>query len=138
MHELRHLNPEEAYKMLQENPRAVLLDIRSTTEYLLIGHPIGAVHIPWIDEPDWIVDPDFVTKVRKILLGGIAEDTNPAPVILLCRSGKRSVDAGHALVQAGFPEVYNVLEGFEGELDAHRHRGTTGGWRFRGLPWEQT
>ena len=136
--ELKHLTPEEAYRMLHDKPNSVLLDIRSTTEYLLVGHPIGAVHIPWIDEPDWLVDKNFVTNVRKVLLGGVAESSEPVPVILICRSGKRSLDAGEVLVKSGFPEVYNVLEGFEGELDENRHRGTKGGWKFHGLPWEQT
>jgi len=135
---LRQLSPTEAYDMLHKNPRAVLIDVRSTTEFLLVGHPLGAVHIPWIDEPDWLVDPHFVTNVRKVLLGGIAETTEPSPVLLICRSGKRSADAGIALLKAGFREVYNVMEGFEGNLDESRHRGTTGGWRFHGLPWEQT
>lgn len=60
------------------------------------------------------------------------------PVLLICRSGNRSVDAGLALEAAGFTQVINVLEGFEGPLDDDYHRGTQGGWRFRGLPWYQT
>jgi rhodanese-related sulfurtransferase len=60
------------------------------------------------------------------------------PVLLICRSGQRSVAAGVELEKAGFAEVYNVLEGFEGPLDESRHRGRLGGWRKEGLPWEQT
>jgi rhodanese-related sulfurtransferase len=48
------------------------------------------------------------------------------------------VAAGVELEKAGFEEVYNVLEGFEGPLDDHHHRGSVGGWRKEGLPWEQT
>ena len=59
------------------------------------------------------------------------------PVLLICRSGKRTLDAGAALEEAGFKDVTNVLEGFEGELDENFHRGTLGGWRKAGLPWEQ-
>ena len=59
------------------------------------------------------------------------------PVVLICRSGKRTVDAGLALEAAGFAEVVNVLHGFEGELDDQHHRGSENGWRFEGLPWEQ-
>ena len=59
------------------------------------------------------------------------------PVVLICRSGKRSVEAGEALEQAGFTEVVNVLNGFEGDLNADRQRGKINGWRFDGLPWEQ-
>jgi rhodanese-related sulfurtransferase len=60
------------------------------------------------------------------------------PVVLICRSGQRSIAAGVELEKAGFAEVYNVLGGFEGPLDDEHHRGTIGGWRKEGLPWEQT
>lgn len=133
------LSPEEARSMLEEHPQAVLVDIRSTMEFLFVGHPKGAVHVPWIDEPDWVVNPDFATEIRKLLLGGaICEAGNPcAPVILICRSGKRSLDAGRALIEHGLKAVYHVSEGFEGDLNEDHQRGTLGGWRFHGLPWEQ-
>ena len=135
----RPLPAKDAHALLQDNPRAVLVDIRSTMEYLFVGHPTGSIHVAWIDEPDWTVNPHFVTDVRKVMLGGATahNDIGGAPVVLICRSGKRSIDAGKALLDAGFSEVYFVDEGFEGELDEHRHRGTKGGWRHHGLPWEQ-
>lgn len=134
----KSLSPQEAWKTLQDDPRAVLIDIRSAMEHLFIGHPVGSVHISWIDEPDWTVNPHFVTEVRKVMLGGVAcHDEDCAPIILICRSGKRSVEAGEALLEAGLKEVYYVSEGFEGDLDAEHHRSTLGGWRFHGLPWEQ-
>ena len=133
------LSPEQAHQMLRDDPRAVLVDIRSSMEFLFVGHPAGAVHIAWIDEPEWTVNPHFVTDIRKLLLGGVTCDTETgcAPVILICRSGKRSHEAGRALLDAGIPRVCHVDEGFEGERDEHHHRSTLGGWRFRGLPWEQ-
>ena len=135
------LTPHEAQKILQENPRAVLVDIRSSMEFLFVGHPVGAVHIPWIDEPDWDVNPDFVTDIRKLLLGGVVcdseEELQCAPVILICRSGKRSLQAGKALLEAGMKDIYHVDDGFEGDLNEHRQRSTLNGWRFEGLPWEQ-
>ena len=136
---LKSLTPKQAWQLLQDDPRAVLIDIRSTMEYLFVGHPVGAVHVPWIDEPDWVVNPDFVKDVRKVLLGGVVcdEESGCAPVILICRSGKRSREAGEVLVEAGVRNAYHVDEGFEGELDEHHHRSTLGGWRYHGLPWEQ-
>ena len=136
---LRHLTSRQAHQMLQDEPRGVLIDVRSNMEFLFVGHPVGAIHIPWIDEPDWVVNPDFARQVRELMLGGIICDTDAgcAPVILICRSGKRSVDAGNALIEGGFRDVYNVLDGVEGELDDHHHRSALGGWRFEGLPWEQ-
>ncbi|SCZ67069.1 rhodanese-like domain-containing protein [Thiohalomonas denitrificans] len=137
---LRHLTPRESFELLQKNPRAVLIDVRSNMEFLFVGHPRGAVHIPWIDEPDWDVNPKFVRQIRELMLGGVICDDEVggcAPIVLICRSGKRSVEAGKALIDAGFQDVYNVLDGFEGDLDDNHHRGTLAGWRYDGLPWEQ-
>ena len=135
---LQSLTPQQAARMVEEDPRALLVDIRSSMEFLFVGHPVGAVHLAWIDEPDWDVNPHFVAEVRKLVLGGAASGSEPgAPVILICRSGKRSKEAGNKLLGAGFQSVWHIDEGFEGELDAHHRRSTVGGWRFRGLPWEQ-
>ena len=137
--EVKHLAPKQAYAMLQENPRAILVDVRSNMEFLFVGHPRGAIHIPWIDEPDWDINPNFVRQIRELMLGGIICDEGDgcAPIILICRSGKRSVEAGQALLEAGLRDVYNVLDGFEGELDDKHQRSSLGGWRYEGLPWEQ-
>ena len=137
--EVRSVTPVEAYRLVEKDQRVVLIDVRSSMEFLFVGHPRGSVHVPWIDEPDWIVNPDFVTEVRKVMLGGVGMDDHDsdAPVVLICRSGKRSLEAGKLLIESGFMQVYNVSEGFEGELDDSHHRSTLGGWRFHGLPWEQ-
>jgi rhodanese-related sulfurtransferase len=57
-------------------------------------------------------------------------------VMLLCRSGTRSIPAAQQATALGF-EAYNILEGFEGSLNTASHRNTVSGWRFRGLPWMQ-
>ena len=133
------ISAQQAWQLMKDDPRTVLVDIRSNMEYLFVGHPLGAVHVPWIDEPEWTVNPHFVTDIRKLLLGGaVCEvDDGCAAVVLICRSGKRSHEAGKALMSAGFSRVFHVDEGFEGELDEEHHRSTVNGWRFRGLPWEQ-
>lgn len=133
------LSATQAHALLESDARAVLIDIRSTMEYLFVGHPTGSVHIPWIDEPDWTVNPDFIKEVRQLMLGGASciEGGDCAPIVLICRSGKRSVEAGRALLEAGLPTVYHVEEGFEGDLDDEHHRSSRGGWRFHGLPWQQ-
>ena len=137
--EVKAFSPLQAFTFVEKNQRAVLIDVRSSMEFLFVGHPAGSVHVPWIDEPDWIVNPAFVTEVRKVMLGGIGVDEHDsdAPVVLICRSGKRSLEAGKLLLDNGFADVYNIDEGFEGELDENHHRSTLGGWRFRDLPWEQ-
>jgi len=136
--EVKGISPEEAYSLVKNDPTAVLIDVRASMEFLFVGHPVGAIHVAWIDEPDWEINPDFVKQVRQVLLGGVSHsDHNSVPVLLICRSGKRSLEAGELLVKSGMREVYNVSEGFEGDLDETHHRSSTGGWRFHNLPWEQ-
>jgi len=138
-HAVKSFSPPQAFDFMKEDQRAVLIDVRSSMEFLFVGHPKGSVHVPWIDAPDWVVNPDFVTEVRKVMLGGVGvgEHGSDAPVVLICRSGKRSLEAGKLLLNNGFLDIYNIIEGFEGELDENHHRSTLGGWRFHGLPWEQ-
>lgn len=129
---MKHLTPKEAHQFLHDNPDALLIDVRSEIEFLFVGHPVGAIHVSWNDGPDWDVNPHFVGEVRKLAGHG-----GGRPVVLICRSGNRSESAGEALIEAGFRNVYNVLHGFEGELDDKHHRNSVSGWRFEGLPWEQ-
>ena len=137
--ELHNVSPKAALQMIENDPRAILIDIRSSMEYLFVGHPVGAVHLPWIDEPDWLINPHFVPEVRKLLLGGVVCDSEEgcAPIVLICRSGKRSHEAGEVLLDAGLSNIFHIDEGFEGDLDEHHQRSSVGGWRFHGLPWEQ-
>ena len=139
MEEIKTLSPGDAWQLMQDDPRVVIIDVRSDMEFLFVGHPKGAIHIPWIDYPDWKLNENFITEVRKLVLGGICHGSpnSGAPVLLICRSGKRSLEAGNLLIKEGFCDVYNVEEGFEGELDENHHRSTLAGWRFHGLPWEQ-
>jgi rhodanese-related sulfurtransferase len=136
---IKHISALKAFEILLKEPNAAFIDVRSDMEYLFIGHPKGAVNIPWISEPDWEVNPDFVRDVRKLILGGVIDspEHHAVPVLLICRSGKRSEEAGVLLLENGFHRVYNIEEGFEGELDDKHQRSTLAGWRFDKLPWEQ-
>lgn len=134
---IQDVSPLEAWEMVQQQPQSVLLDVRTTMEYEYVGHPVGAVHVPWKEAPDWQTDPQFVAKVREAL-GERSGEPESLPVLTICRSGKRSRAAAEALVRQGFNEVYNIAEGFEGDLDEKSHRNTVNGWRFNNLPWEQT
>ncbi|MGR8979234.1 MAG: rhodanese-like domain-containing protein [Gammaproteobacteria bacterium] len=129
---IEQLGPQQAWELLQHNSKAVLIDVRTKVEYAFVGHPKGAVHIPWKETPDWQINPHFIEDVKKTV-----PDTD-APVLLLCRSGQRSQDAAKALEEAGYRYLVNIVDGFEGPLDENNHRGNLGGWRFHGLPWEQS
>ncbi|MDG2365399.1 MAG: rhodanese-like domain-containing protein [Methylococcaceae bacterium] len=125
-------NPLEAWDFIQSNPEAILIDVRTKVEFSFIGHPINAIHIPWKEAPDWQINPHFISTAQQYL------DNTNTPVLLLCRSGARSLAAANALAEKGYQNLINISEGFEGDLDAQKHRGTLGGWRYHNLPWEQT
>jgi rhodanese-related sulfurtransferase len=130
---MKHLTPLEAHAFLQARPDALLVDVRMEIEYLYVGHPPGAVHVPWYEYPEMQPQPPtFVEKVAREAGGDRAR-----PVVLICRSGRRTVEAALALEAAGFGDVVNVRHGFEGDLDQHLQRGRLNGWRHDGLPWEQ-
>jgi rhodanese-related sulfurtransferase len=129
---IENLDPQQAWDLLQQNADAVLIDVRTKVEHAFVGHPLGAIHIPWKEAPDWQINPKFVAEVKKTV------PNHHAPVVLLCRSGQRSLDAAKALEQAGYELLINISEGFEGPLDNNHHRGNLGGWRFHGLPWQQS
>jgi rhodanese-related sulfurtransferase len=136
--EVKSISPSQAWEIIENTPLALFIDVRSGMEFLMIGHPKGAVHIPWVDEPDWEINPDFEKQVRNLLLGGIScIEGNCPPIILICRSGKRSLEAGEKLIASGLKNIYNIDTGFEGELDSNHHRSTLAGWRHEGLPWAQ-
>lgn len=128
---MQHLLPRQAWDALRADPNALLIDCRTEVEFYYVGHPVDAINIEWNTAPDFELNPHFCEEVMRM---AVRKDR---PVILICRSGQRSVDAGLALEQHGFTHVANVLEGFEGALDADHHRGNLGGWRKDGLPWRQ-
>ncbi|HVB47699.1 MAG TPA: rhodanese-like domain-containing protein [Burkholderiales bacterium] len=130
---MEHLEPKQAHEFLQRNSDALFVDCRSEMEYLFVGHPAGALHVAWNDGPDWEVNPHFVGQVKR--LAGTNHTTRP--IVLICRSGNRSQEAGVALERSGFTKVYNVVHGFEGELNEQHRRNSIAGWRFEGLPWQQ-
>ncbi len=128
---MKHVTPTEAFEIQQRKRDALLVDCRTEMEFFYVGHPVGAVNIEWHTTPNFEVNPTFADDVLR------EAGSKERPILLICRSGKRTLDAGAALEAEGFKDVTNVLEGFEGELDENFHRGTLGGWRKAGLPWEQ-
>lgn len=115
---------------LFEQGKGLLVDVRSTEERKFVGHAPGSLHVAWATGTSLTRNPRFARELE-------AKTGKEAVVLLLCRSGKRSALAAEVATKAGLTNVFNVNEGFEGEIDAQRHRGTGDGWRFRGLPWVQ-
>ena len=124
------LTPQEAWQLVSQG-QAILVDVRTAEERKFVGYVPDSLHVAWMTGTALNRNPRFVgefsTKVRD----------KHAVVLLLCRSGKRSAAAAEALTKAGYRNVFNVLEGFEGEIDPKQQRGKLGGWRIHDLPWVQ-
>ena len=138
------ITPEEAWKILNDDPRAVLVDCRTDAEWRFVGVPDltslarDVVFIEW-NHTDGCRNGSFV---YDLMSAGVTPGVGPhasrgRPVVFLCRSGNRSIGAAEAATEAGIGPSYNVLDGFEGNLDEHKHLGVTG-WKSVGLPWKQS
>jgi rhodanese-related sulfurtransferase len=123
------VTPQDAWTLSAEGA-AILVDVRTAEERKFVGAVPGSAHVPWATGTGLTRNPRFARELE-------AKTGRDAVVLLLCRSGKRSAAAAEAATKAGMTAVFNILEGFEGEIDEHKHRGGQGGWRFHGLPWEQ-
>lgn len=121
--------PEDAWKLFV-NGHAHLIDVRTLEERKFVGHVPNTLHIAWQTGSALIKNPRFLRELENKL-------PKDAIILLLCRSGKRSAAAAEAATKAGFTKVFNVREGFEGDLDERQQRGAVSGWRQRGLPWVQ-
>ena len=134
---VENVSPRQAWQALQSDPQAQLVDVRTEAEWTFVGLPDlddagkQPVLIPWQVYPAMAVHPDFVGALRKAGL------TPEHRVHFLCRSGARSMAAAQAAQAAGFAQVFNVVDGFEGNPDAEGHRGVDAGWKAEGLPWRQ-
>lgn len=122
------VSPTLAYAWWQAG-EAVLVDVRTDAEREWVGFVPGAVAIAWKQWPGMAMNAAFDSALLSAVPAG-------HKVLLLCRSGVRSVAAAKRATELGL-QAYNILEGFEGDPDHLGHRGTQGGWRRAGLPWRQ-
>lgn len=125
------LLPAEAYELTQQVPDAKVVDVRTRAEWDYVGRVPGSVPIEWQSYPSSQPNPDFLRELE-------ARTEKDALVMFLCRSGARSHAAACAASEIGYANSYNILQGFEGDKDAHGHRASVGGWQFAGLPWVQS
>jgi rhodanese-related sulfurtransferase len=131
------LRPAEAWAMLEGEPAAQLIDVRTHPEWTFVGVPdlngIGKqpAFVSWQIYPTMQKNPAFADEVRRIA------PSVDAPLLFICRSGARSRSAAEAMTTLGYRRCYNVAEGFEGNSDPEGHRGRHAGWKAAGLPWVQ-
>jgi rhodanese-related sulfurtransferase len=122
------VSPEQAWAWVQSG-EAEIVDVRTDAERAWVGFVPGAHAVAWKQWPSMAMNPGFDAGVMALGADG-------KKLVLLCRSGVRSIAAARRATELGF-QAYNILEGFEGDPDGQAHRGVQGGWRVRGLPWQQ-
>jgi len=146
----QYLSAQEAAQFVDQKASKILfLDVRTTAEATFVGMPTKVdASIPYMKEPAFPVwdaqkatfklepNPDFLNEVRR-KLGAKGLGPNDA-VVLICRSGDRSAAAANLLAEAGFKNVYSVVDGFEGDLATDGPKAgqrAVNGWKNAGLPW---
>ncbi len=129
--------PRQAFDFLGNNPDARLVDVRTMPEWSFVGYPdIGVfrqelIRLSWRFYPTMQRNTAFEEQLEAIV------PDKAAPLLFICRTGGRSLDAAIAMAARGYRACYNVTGGFEGEVDVHCHRGYVNGWKAEQLPWRQ-
>lgn len=152
----------EAFDMLNTVPDSYLIDVRTRAEYQFVGHPFMAYLFPYRfftttfakedDHFDYQLGPKnkaFVEQIAKVF----KKDDN---LLVISRAGTRSASAAKDLIDEGFKNVFDVVDGFEGPQfpafeDDNRHKFYRQlakrnkiygyghrrhyGWQWWGLPW---
>lgn len=121
--------PHEAWTLFKQK-HAVIVDVRTYEERKFVGYIENTIHIPWAIGTALNRNTQFAQELESKV-------GKTAIILLLCRSGKRSAAAANVALNAGFEHIYNIDQGFEGDIDEQRHRGSFNGWRFHHLPWIQ-
>ena len=134
---IQNISSRECFEKLSKEDNSHLVDVRTKPEWLYIGVPNlellqkKSVCVAWQTYPDMKINVNFESE---ILDSRIKKQDS---IFLICRSGHRSLDAAKFLTSRGFTNCYNVIDGFEGNLDHEHHRSTIGGWKYQNLPWRQ-
>ncbi len=139
-----YVTSSEAYEMWKADPEGVhIVDVRTPEEYLFVGHaamarniPLGFIAYQWDaeeGEPEFVVNAEFGPRLMKQYM---LTDT----IMVTCRSGGRSALAVNALAKAGFTDVHNIIDGFEGdkvseEGSVYLGKRMKNGWKNSGAPW---
>ncbi len=139
-----YVNAQKAYSMWKNNPvDVVIIDCRTPEEYVFVGHPSMAHNIPfklmttvWDEKKKnykMNANPDFSEEIKKRF-------NQNQTLILMCRSGSRSAQGTNLLAEAGYKNVYTVIDGFEGDKvkDSNSYfkgQRMLNGWKNSGNPW---
>lgn len=140
---ITQIQPQEAFQLLLEDQNSVLIDVRTAEEFNFVGF-VNAdqfnnrmIFLPWQIFPEMNENPKFAPALGDSLKKLFGDKAREAKLIFLCRSGGRSSQAANYAFDLGYENCYNLVSGFEGDLDEKKHRGKINGWKANNLPWRQ-
>ncbi len=140
---VKQITPQDAFVELKKDQNAVLVDVRTFEEFNFVGFVNPSdfgnrmVMLPWQLYPEMIENPDFAQNLAESLKQLGLENNGEIKLFFLCRTGGRSEAAANFSANCGYKNCYNIIYGFEGELNAGFHRGLVNGWKASSLPWRQ-
>lgn len=138
------INPKDAFKILVEDKNSVLVDVRTFEEFAFVGTVdptlFGGRMIlsPWKLTMSMKDNPSFIEDLEAMLERFFGPKSNESKILFLCRSGARSNAAANLVSSMGYAQCFNILGGFEGDLDSENQRGSFSGWKAEKLPWKQS
>ncbi|MBQ4875048.1 MAG: rhodanese-like domain-containing protein [Rickettsiaceae bacterium H1] len=112
-----------------------LIDVRTEEEWKFVGVPnLEQIEkkvccLSWRLYPEMKINQNFIEKIS-----GMFADKQ-TPLLFICRSGYRSLEAASMVLREGYRTCYNIKDGFEGDLDRKNRRNNINGWKFNDLPW---
>ncbi len=137
------IEARDAFELLKNDTNSALVDVRTFEEFNFVGFINPAefndrlVLLPWQLFPQMNENPEFANNLEASLNKILGSETKNAKIIFICRSGARSSAAANYAISLGYKNCYNLVGGFEGDLDKNGHRGNVSGWKANDLPWRQ-
>ncbi len=140
---IEQIDPNNAWKDLRENPNSVLIDVRTNIEHKFVGIVNDsnlknkALLIEWLTYPNMEENKEFNIQIEESLNSLFSNEAKNVNLYFLCKSGSRSNMAAQYIKNLGYKNCFNIINGFEGELNSNQQRGFLNGWKANNLPWIQ-
>ena len=137
------ITASDAFDLLKNDANSVLIDVRTHEEFNFVGLVDSSSFndrmalLPWQIFPRMEENPEFAAGLEKFLKKIFDEKFRDAKIIFICRTGGRSNQAANYANNIGYKSCYNLVSGFEGDLDQQEQRGKINGWKANKLPWRQ-
>ena len=123
---IKQIPSKEIQNFVKENPKSVLLDVRTKEEWDQIGKPDGdkiGIKTYFLSSQfqGRIINENFTKEFENLKIDKSCE------VLIMCGSGNRSQRAAELLTEKGF-KCSNVSDGFRGDGEEKI------GWKNNQLP----